>query len=123
MTDPMVEHELQTEDRTSYRDAVRVKVSTKCLIVESGRGEYRTKFTFRKRTTRGVDGLGIDVQESKPSIKRSTCNLGHVHEQRGPDEINSYGGLSLTWEQAEQVMEWFATGTWQQVRRRRDEDG
>lgn len=117
------EGEEYTDRKGAYKSPeLRVRVSSKCLTFEVVRGAYRTKLTFRKGSDGADDRLRFAVEETRPVTERKTCNLGHTHEEQKPDRVTEYARLSLDWRHAEQLMEWFSTGTWREVRQRRKDE-
>jgi hypothetical protein len=116
-----IKQKLNEDIGENYHRVTKVKVSHKCLTFVVDTNNHLTKFTFRKRTTGGLDTFGFSIEERRPVVKKKTCNLGHEHVVDEKIALKEYAHMEIGWEQAESLMGWFATGTWRQVREGREE--
>jgi hypothetical protein len=90
--------------------ANQVKVGTKKIIFKA---KYDLEISFERGVahTRSPDFM-VCVHEAVPVY--TTCSMGHRHET-GRSE-RKWGRIQLSWEHAEQLLEWFREGTWPEVR-------
>lgn len=122
---PETEIEVNREEiGKNYSRVTKIKVSQKCLtIISEINKEHIIKLVFRKRSSGGVEELGFNVSDERPEIKKAKCNLGHEHVIEQRMALKEYAHIGIPWQHAEQVMEWFATGSWREVKNsRKDEE-
>lgn len=96
----------------AHNCANEVRVSPKTI-------QYRNTYQRQVRFERGVAHNGrpdFRITVVMPRIERLKCSLGHTHERETGQE--EYTSLTLSWEQAERLMEWFQQGDYKTVRER-----
>lgn len=92
--------------------ANEVRVSPKTI-------QYRNTYSRQVRFERGVAHNGnpdFNITVIMPRVERQKCSLGHIHEKETGQE--EYVSLTLSWEHAERLMEWFQSGDYKTVRER-----
>lgn len=112
----MKEREIELETRDPFFAASKIRIGPKALSITTKDG---ARFSFQKGILADRrDGLTIMVEVQRTIKIPKKCDLGHMHEAPVKTE-SEFAWLSLTWEEAQSLNDWFQTGSWSEVRARR----
>lgn len=97
-----------------FGSCAEIRVGVKKVSLTDSRKQ--TSISFQ----RGISHLGrpdFQIMTKGTKIIHDVCSMGHSHETSRKD--TEFGWITLSWEHAEQLMEWFKEGNWIEVRERR----
>lgn len=112
-------------------DLAKIRVGRQALIFENGGwngGQYeKIKFTKKTNKSWGTERVFLEVSATELKVidngmETKTCDLGHEHQVK-KESVRSFrmAEIHVPWEHVETFIEWLQTGSWKQIRERRND--